>query len=308
MPTLVMTIHSTFLGWNADGQVFHADYSTAAQGGFVHADPDAMSLLGQDGRPIASIAPHETGFSLKSNGGKFFCAVDPGTAIEIDRDVAAWWEVFFLVPEDTVRQLADFNQSIPAELERFRLKVEALNAAGEPVKIYCGCGGIPKPGFLNLDIVVGAPEFSMSNPSEYFIFPFVDVPWPIPDGSVDYICHEDFIEHITQLQQIQFLAETLRVMKPGSCHRVNTPNLIEAMRRHSDFSKGLGGVYTGELQWGHISIFTHESLREIAEMVGYSKLVFTKKSEGTSPYAVAEYRPGGDRDQERGSVFADLFK
>ena len=56
--------------------------------------------------------------------------------------------------------------------------------------------------------------------------------------------------------QFQFLAETLRVMKPGSWHRVNTPNVITAMKLHSNFKKGFRGVYTGEEKWGHISIFS----------------------------------------------------
>ena len=167
---------------------------------------------------------------------------------------------------------------------------------------------MPRPGFLNLDITVYAPEFAVYHSDEYFIFPFADWPWGLPDNSVDYIFQEDFIEHVSQLQQIQVLAEALRVLKPGQYHRVNTPNLLRAMKLHSDFSKGFVGVYTGELQWGHISLFTPASLKEIAEMVGYREVVFTTKNHGVSAFSEQDFRPQADRDEIFGNIYADLVK
>jgi hypothetical protein len=146
------------------------------------------------------------------------------------------------------------------------------------------------------------------NPDQYFIFPFADFPWGIPDNCVDFVFHQDFIEHISQLQQIQFLAETLRILKPGCYHRVNTPNLLTAMKRHSKFQDGFSGVYTGEQQWGHIALFSPFSLKEMAELVGYGEVVFTTKNQSVSPFAEAEWRPGLDRDPIVGNIFADLQK
>jgi len=178
----------------------------------------------------------------------------------------------------------------------------------QPVKIYCGSGSDPRPGFLNLDIVVGSPGYSITYPEDYFIFPFADMSWGIPSESVDYIFDEDFIEHISQIQQIQYFAETRRVLKTGSYHRVNTPNLITAMRLNSDFSAGFAGVYTGELVHGHVALFSHDGLEEIARLVGYRDVIFNGKSEGVSQFAVPDMRPLSDRDDVDGNLYADLLK
>jgi predicted SAM-dependent methyltransferase len=149
----------------------------------------------------------------------------------------------------------------------------------------------------------------MTGPSyseDYFIFDFTERTWPIPDSSVDYIYSEDFIEHIPQKNQLAFLAESLRVLKTDCYNRVSTPCLYESMRTHSEFSKGLAGLYVGEFdKWGHICLFTQRSMEEIAHMIGYRRALFTAKSHGTSCHAVADSRPG---DQLLGNIWADLLK
>jgi predicted SAM-dependent methyltransferase len=105
--------------------------------------------------------------------------------------------------------------------------------------------------------------------------------WPsVPNDSVDFIFHEDLIEHLTQMQQVAFLAETLRVMKKGSWHRVNTPCLLQSMKVHSHFEQGYAGVHFPEWkQWGHKAVLTRGSLEEMARMVGYSAVVFNGKNQ-----------------------------
>jgi hypothetical protein len=204
--------------------------------------------------------------------------------------------------------LSSFGKSHDQEISKFNQKIASLTIKKDPIKLQFGCGLQPRPGFLNLDLRVLAPAFAINYPDQYFIFPYADMPWGIPDNCVDYIFHEDFIEHITQLQQIQFLSEALRVLKPGCYHRVNTPNLITAMKKHSKFKEGFAGVYTGESSWGHISIFSPNYLKEIAELVGYSDVVFTTKNHGVSPFAEYDLRPGPDRDDILGNIYADLRK
>ena len=150
-------------------------------------------------------------------------------------------------------------------------------------------------------------QFLCDNPEEYFIFPFVSS-WDLSENSVDYIFDEDFIEHIHQLMQWQYLAETLRVLKIGSWHRVSTPCIIAAMKRHSDFRNGFAGTYTGEEKWGHVSMFSRFQLKETAELIGYREVVFTTKDHGVSEYAVSDSRPLLDRDQITGNIFADMMK
>ena len=131
---------------------------------------------------------------------------------------------------------------------------------------------------------------------------------PLPDNCVDVIFHEDFLEHLDQKEQVIFLAETFRVLKPGSVHRVNTPDLIASMKTHSDFKKGRIGTYTDE--WDkhtHKNVVTPSYLTEIAKMIGYNKVLLNSRNASVSKEVPKEYRPGADR-AENGNVFADLIK
>jgi predicted SAM-dependent methyltransferase len=197
------------------------------------------------------------------------------------------------------------------ELRGFATCVAGLIQAGQPVKIQVGFGWTPAPGFVKLDVHPLLEESDNRFADvDVFFFPYADMPWPIPDGWVDFIFHEDFIEHISQKQQICFLAETLRVLKEGGWHRISTPCLNASMKRHSRFDEGMAGVYTGEWDnWEHISLFTRHSLEEMAKLVGYRDVVFTGKNQGVSPYSLrTEVRPDRDRDPVFGNIFADLLK
>jgi predicted SAM-dependent methyltransferase len=201
--------------------------------------------------------------------------------------------------------------SLEQELRGFSACVLKLVESGQPVKIQVGFGWSPAPGFVNLDIQPLLDESDAGTDAlDVFFFPYVDMPWPIPENCVDYIFHEDFIEHISQKQQVCFLAETLRVLKDGAWHRVSTPCLNASMKRHSHFEDGLKGVYTGEWDnWEHINLFTRNSLEEMAKMVGYREVMFNQKNQGVSPHRLtSEIRPSEDRDPLIGNIFADLLK
>lgn len=197
------------------------------------------------------------------------------------------------------------------ELRGFADRVLSLIKSGQPVRIQVGFAGTPLAGFINLDISSWLPESDTRFADlDIFFFPYADIPWPIPSNCVDFIFHEDFIEHISQKQQICFLAETLRVLKGGCWHRVNTPCLAASMKRHSHFGEGMKGVHTAEWdQWNHVNLFTHRGLEEMAKMVGYREVVFNQRNQSVSPHRPPyETRPGTDRDAILGNIFADLLK
>lgn len=199
-----------------------------------------------------------------------------------------------------------------AELRAFAAKVAELNERGLPVKIYPGCGDTIAHGFLNLDIVAH-PRLTPDDPRwevcDMFLFPFADIAWPIPANSCDFIFHEDMFEHIGQRQQIAFLAETRRVLKPGGWHRINTPCLAESMRRHSRFEEGFNGVHFREWdEHAHVSLVTRGTISEMAKMVGYREVFFNLRNQSVSPHRYVDCRPGSDRDEILGNVFADLLK
>jgi hypothetical protein len=81
------------------------------------------------------------------------------------------------------------------------------------------------------------------------------------------------------------------------------------MKRHSNFSVGFGGVYHDEwTKHGHQSLMTRSYLEEMARLVGYREVVFNLKNQGVSHFKYPEGRPGPDRDQLVGNIFADLLK
>ena len=190
------------------------------------------------------------------------------------------------------------------------------------VKLHFGCGARVLEGWINIDLAYFPayqkfvrdsnkyyPEEIRGDKSDFFALDITKVGLPLPDNCVDVIFHEDFLEHLNQRDQIIFLAETLRVLKPGGLHRVNTPNLASSMREHSNFPKGLTGVYVDEWdRWYHQNVMTMVMLEEMSKMVGYSKVIFTERDKSTSALVPLEYRPGDDRPQWDGNIFADLIK
>ncbi|GAG64602.1 unnamed protein product, partial [marine sediment metagenome] len=119
------------------------------------------------------------------------------------------------------------------------------------VKMHVGCGARILKGWINIDLSYVPyhdymqyytdkfyPEAIRGDQSDFYAIDVTKNPLPFPDNSVDVIFHEDFLEHLSQRDQVLFLAETLRILKKGGVHRVNTPDLPSSMHDHSDFSKG----------------------------------------------------------------------
>jgi hypothetical protein len=192
------------------------------------------------------------------------------------------------------------------------------------VKLHFGCGPRVLKGWLNFDLSYAHfgpylqyytdkhyPESIRGTRADLYIINIIEHGLPLPDESVDIIFHEDFFEHLTQKEQIVFLAETLRVMKKGATHRINTPNLSAAMRDHSDFAKGKAGVHVGEWDnWHHYSIISPAILEDMAKITGYSAIKFNGKDQSVvADRLPTEYRPDeNDRQAADSNVFADLIK
>ena len=240
----------------------------------------------------------QTTFSLRK-AGFFACAQQISDDVVFHATIANAWEMFRLVSHHEAAVLIHPIQDADALAENAR----ALIARGKPVCLHFGCGPRRIDGFLNIDKYP-----YLTHAADYFNFDFVERAWPIPDSCVDYIYSEDFIEHIPQKSQLAFLAESFRVLKVGAFNRVNTPCLRASMQQ-SDFARGFSGVYFEEYdKWSHIALFTPASLQEMASITGYRHVFLTAKSRGTSPHAVADTRPGGDRNELVGNIFADLLK
>jgi predicted SAM-dependent methyltransferase len=217
--------------------------------------------------------------------------------------------------------IPEIYESAAFDDRRERERLEAVAKSGTPLRLHVGCGPRVLAGWVNIDLAYqpfanyleayGEDRDGVESRGTREDFFAIDLTrgLPLPDGSVELVFHEDFIEHLSQRDAIGFLAETHRVLMDGGVHRVNSPNLVSSMRDHSDFTRGLAGIHTGEWdQWHHLNVFTPRYLEEMALMVGYSRVEFNERNGSVNPDVVPELRPTpGDRPED-GNVFADLIK
>ena len=206
-------------------------------------------------------------------------------------------------------QTGDFNR-LKNDLNKYKT-----------IKIRFGCGPRVLKDWINIDLRFEPyekylkhytdkyyPEPMRGNKNDLYAFNILKVGLPLPDNSVDVIFHEDFIEHLNQKEQIIFLAETFRVMKPGAIHRINAPHLLKSIQKHSSFIEGGKGVYIREWDGhGHKNLLTPDYLKEIAKMIGYGTIIFNNRDSSISKDVPPEYRPGVDRVDDE-NIFCDLIK
>lgn len=82
-------------------------------------------------------------------------------------------------------------------------------------KLHVGCGGNFLDSWLNSDLVPDNKNIAMLDASK---------PFPLPSGSFDYVYSEHIIEHLSFVQQLNFLNESYRVLKPAGKIRIATPD------------------------------------------------------------------------------------
>lgn len=208
--------------------------------------------------------------------------------------------------------------------KKIKLKLYQLASRHPLIKLHIGCGPRILKTWVNIDIAYHkfdhrnhSPEYIekfypaeiRGDKNELICYDVTKFGIPFEDHSVDVIFHEDFLEHLSQRDQVVFLSECLRVLKKGCIHRVNTPNLLTSMRKHSDFSQGTKKIYLKEWDgYGHQNILTPDMLNEIAIMIGYGQVIFNGKDDSVCNLIPREYRPfnaGGDNED---NIFADLIK
>lgn len=191
-----------------------------------------------------------------------------------------------------------------------------------PLKLHFGCGPRVMKDWINIDLFYIPYEKYLNNLTEdifpkevrgtredFYRIDVTSTQLPIPDNSVDLIFHEDFLEHLSQRDQIIFLSESYRILKKGGVHRVNTPDLVSSIVNHSHFSLGGVGVYTEEWDRSdHQLVLTKNYLKEIALTIGYENIFFNQRDKSISKDVPKEFRPSKDKDTSFKNIFADLVK
>ncbi|WP_428304432.1 class I SAM-dependent methyltransferase [Lacipirellula sp.] len=125
--------------------------------------------------------------------------------------------------------LTPINQPAAPETDYdrdFRAACQALKKFHAPYRLHIGCGKVHFPGWVNVD------RDPMSE--------IVDVSWdlrhslPIHDGTVEYIFHEHFMEHLTVEEGLALSRECRRMLKPGGILRIGMPDLADVVRQYAE--------------------------------------------------------------------------
>jgi predicted SAM-dependent methyltransferase len=148
--------------------------------------------------------------------------------------------------------------------------------------LQVGSGVVRLPGWLNSDLVSGDIHLDLSQP------------FPLPAATFKYVFGEHVIEHISERQGLQLLAEIYRILRPGGVLRMTTPDLqkiIAIYQDHNpvvsreDYARFLDNM-TGKRHdrgcqifndymhlWGHLYVYDEEDLVAKMRQVGFQNVV-----------------------------------
>jgi predicted SAM-dependent methyltransferase len=152
-----------------------------------------------------------------------------------------------------------------------RRKAAKLSRA-RPVQLNVGCGSLPLPGWINVDLV-GLP---------------IDLAWdlsrtlPFDEGSVDAVFHEHVIEHLPASAGYKLLKECHRVLRPGGVLRVVAPDASKYIKSYLDPEHAFISGFRGDrptpmmaLQeefygFGHKAVYDHETIALFLRTIGFT--------------------------------------
>jgi SAM-dependent methyltransferase len=121
--------------------------------------------------------------------------------------------------------------ALPAYGEATTRVWRALGVEG----LHVGCGPALRSGALNSDLAspVAAAGVDaafvgvdgLAGGRRYFLRHDATEPFPLPDGAVDYVYAEHFIEHVPRSGALAFLRDARRLLSRGGVLRVSSPEV-----------------------------------------------------------------------------------
>jgi predicted SAM-dependent methyltransferase len=158
------------------------------------------------------------------------------------------------------------------------------------LRINVGSGPATVEGWTNVDI---QPEW------EDMLYLDVTDPWPIPDGSVEAVNSEHFIEHIAFADAPKYFAEAFRTLRAGGVIRTSTPSLRGSIQTYLEadpkalehYRKATEGWCEADdhsemfnntfYEWGHRHIYDEEALTKLLEAAGFAEIEHAEFGEST---------------------------
>lgn len=173
-----------------------------------------------------------------------------------------------------------------------------------PIKLNCGSGPYPKPGWINVDFT-DAADLQLDLRERL----------PFPNSSVSFIYSEHFFEHLEHPNETgTFLSESLRVLIPGGQFRVGVPDTewplndyVNGDDNHFQFVRGRCPGYCDtkmhtinyHFRQGseHKYAYDYETLAKVLSQAGFVKV------------ERAEFDPGLDSEHRKiGTLYVKAFK
>lgn len=168
---------------------------------------------------------------------------------------------------------------------RYLIIKSFLNTNKRYLQVGGGHHTIKSKGWLNADIIAGD------------IYLDATKKLPFPDKSIDIIFTEQFIEHLSQKDAINFIHECFRVLKPNGIIRQSTPDLDKIISLHMGTNEivSIDKVMDRHIKnhrskdeyilnnscqffndifrlWGHQYIYDYETLSKIHINAGFKKV------------------------------------
>jgi predicted SAM-dependent methyltransferase len=181
------------------------------------------------------------------------------------------------------RRLSGYD--VDRERRRFQ---EATRGEGEHLRLNVGAGPSPVDGWLNVDLVPAGAALMMDATKR----------WPLPDGSVEAVNSEHFLEHIEPDKAAFYFREAHRVLRPGGVIRTSTPDLrglceaylsgdpvlLETHRRHGYEARNHADMLNNYVySWGHAHIYDFETIALMLGQAGFERIERAAFRESSHP-------------------------
>lgn len=105
----------------------------------------------------------------------------------------------------------------------------AVAAAPRPLRVEIG-GLTPREGWVVTNVSAATTNYLDCT-----------VPWPVPDGSVQYVYSDNVIEHLPLAAGRAMLEQAHRVMQPGGVIRIVTPDIRKHVELYLSGTQALEG-------------------------------------------------------------------
>lgn len=182
----------------------------------------------------------------------------------------------FHIPEAAAKHLL-----IAVRQRRSMACAPALAAAANPALLQLGSGPDRHPGWLNVDL---------NFPAELCLD--LTRPLPLPEGSIDAVYSQHFIEHVTREHGAALVRECARVLRPGAWLRISTPDLayfVQQWQIQAQEPQSYDRAATDELNdiirlHEHQYVYDYGALRELFVQAGLVDIQRARPQESASPH------------------------